>query len=80
MSLHSPPSVQPQPVAANDALAPPPSPCVRNCCLDDAEVCLGCGRTLDEILEWHQASVPRRLAILDAAGQRVDSRLKRTRL
>lgn len=32
------------------------SPCVRNCCLDHQDVCLGCGRTLDEILAWHDAS------------------------
>lgn len=31
------------------------NPCVRNCCLDDKKVCLGCGRSLPEILEWHHA-------------------------
>ena len=25
------------------------SPCIRHCTLDDADICLGCGRTLDEI-------------------------------
>jgi len=28
------------------------SPCVRNCCLNDNDVCLGCFRTLEEIREW----------------------------
>lgn len=28
------------------------SPCVRICCLDERNVCLGCGRTLDEIRDW----------------------------
>jgi predicted Fe-S protein YdhL (DUF1289 family) len=28
------------------------SPCVRVCCLDDDNVCIGCGRTLDEIRRW----------------------------
>jgi uncharacterized protein len=28
----------------------PASPCIRNCCLDAAEVCLGCGRHLQEII------------------------------
>ncbi|MEI6706264.1 MAG: DUF1289 domain-containing protein [Methylococcales bacterium] len=28
------------------------SPCVRNCCLDDNDICLGCFRTLDEITHW----------------------------
>jgi uncharacterized protein len=31
------------------------SPCIRMCCLDDQEVCLGCFRSLDEIRNW-QAS------------------------
>ncbi|WP_083794677.1 DUF1289 domain-containing protein [Vibrio sp. 16] len=30
------------------------NPCVRNCCLDDDDVCLGCFRTLKEILGWNQ--------------------------
>ncbi|WP_435236887.1 DUF1289 domain-containing protein [Psychromonas sp. PT13] len=28
------------------------SPCVRSCCLDGNDVCLGCYRTLNEILNW----------------------------
>ena len=81
MSLHSPTSMlRPRAAATTEAVASPPSPCVRNCCLDDAEVCLGCGRTLDEILEWHQATAPRRHAILETSTQRMDARLKRARL
>jgi predicted Fe-S protein YdhL (DUF1289 family) len=62
------------------ATTAPASPCVRNCCLDDAEVCLGCGRKLKEILEWHQATPARRQVIVDDAALRVQSRLKRMRL
>ena len=32
------------------------SPCVRNCCLDNADICVGCHRTLEEILAWGNAS------------------------
>ena len=32
------------------------SPCVRNCCLDENDICLGCGRLLDEILRWRSMS------------------------
>jgi hypothetical protein len=46
------------------------SPCVRNCCLDEREVCLGCGRSLDEIKAWSEASDGARLAILDQAARR----------
>ncbi len=28
------------------------NPCIRNCCLDENDICLGCFRTLDEILAW----------------------------
>ncbi len=30
------------------------TPCVRNCCLDQYDVCMGCFRTLEEILHWHE--------------------------
>ena len=41
-----------------------PTPCVRNCCLDDEDVCLGCRRTLAEILAWSQAGAAERREIL----------------
>ena len=43
MALHDPRKAPPDPLK---------SPCVRNCCLDDEDVCMGCGRTLDEIRSW----------------------------
>lgn len=54
-----------------DPLRPlPDSPCVRNCCLDDDEVCLGCGRHLSEITGWMTATAEQRDAILERAAQR----------
>lgn len=50
------------------------SPCVRQCCLDDADVCLGCLRTLEEILAWGEADDMRRLRILDAVARRRQQR------
>ncbi|SNY52746.1 Protein of unknown function [Arsukibacterium tuosuense] len=47
------------------------SPCVRNCCLDQQDCCLGCGRLLAEILEWHQASEQRKQQIIQLAQQRL---------
>ncbi|WP_082768727.1 DUF1289 domain-containing protein [Paraglaciecola hydrolytica] len=32
------------------------SPCIRNCCLNNEDVCLGCFRTLNEILQWSELS------------------------
>ncbi|HET8709818.1 MAG TPA: DUF1289 domain-containing protein [Spongiibacteraceae bacterium] len=51
----------------------PPSlanPCVRQCCLDDDEFCLGCGRHLEEILRWHRVSDSERNEILERAATR----------
>jgi predicted Fe-S protein YdhL (DUF1289 family) len=47
-----------------------PSPCVRNCCLDDELTCLGCFRSLDEIREWGVVDGDRRRVILQNAEQR----------
>ncbi|MEE2729449.1 MAG: DUF1289 domain-containing protein [Pseudomonadota bacterium] len=46
------------------------SPCVRNCCLDQEDVCLGCGRTLEEIRNWSQYSAQEREQVLAAAQRR----------
>jgi predicted Fe-S protein YdhL (DUF1289 family) len=46
------------------------SPCIRQCCLDDNDVCLGCFRSLEEITAWGDASDSRRRRILDRAAQR----------
>lgn len=47
------------------------SPCVRNCCLDERDVCLGCGRRLAEILSWHSAAPAQREKIRMLAAQRL---------
>jgi predicted Fe-S protein YdhL (DUF1289 family) len=57
----------------------PASPCVRDCCLDEADVCMGCGRSLQEILQWHAASAEEREAIKAAAKLRLDERRSRQR-
>ncbi|WP_163831317.1 DUF1289 domain-containing protein [Spartinivicinus ruber] len=50
------------------------SPCVRNCCLDNNNICIGCFRSLDEILEWHRASEARRKQILANAKARQENK------
>ena len=50
------------------------SPCIRNCCLDGQEICLGCGRHIQEIVRWHQADDDERRAILVRAEARRDAR------
>lgn len=47
------------------------SPCVGICRLDERAVCVGCGRTIDEIAEWSRAGEARRRTIVaDAAIRR----------
>jgi predicted Fe-S protein YdhL (DUF1289 family) len=44
---------------------PIPSPCIRNCCLNEEDVCLGCFRSLTEVVGWADADSPTRQTILD---------------
>ncbi len=49
---------------------PVPSPCVDRCCLNDNDVCMGCFRSLQEILDWGGADSQARLEILGLAAER----------
>jgi predicted Fe-S protein YdhL (DUF1289 family) len=55
------------------------SPCVRNCCLDEDNVCMGCGRSLDEIVAWSTASPADKAAILERSRERARHRAERYR-
>lgn len=48
----------------------PKSPCVRNCCLTPEDICLGCFRSLDEILQWSQTDTQGKLNIISNAKTR----------
>jgi|GEM_PF-505000 len=49
------------------------SPCVRNCCLNEEDICLGCFRSLDEITGWYQADdAARRIILLEADRRKKD--------
>ena len=66
------PNLGAQQVNDNENLAQ--FPCVRNCCLDDDDICLGCFRSFEEIKHWNEALEPERFAILKNAQQRKDTR------
>ena len=53
------------------------SPCVRNCCLDEEDVCLGCNRSIEEIIRWGESGDEERLAILEKAKERLAERLEK---
>lgn len=46
------------------------SPCVRNCCLNEEDICLGCFRSLDEIIHWSESTDAERRTILASTEQR----------
>ena len=48
-----------------------PSPCIDVCTLDDDELCVGCGRHIEEIAAWGSAASALRLRIADAARERL---------
>jgi predicted Fe-S protein YdhL (DUF1289 family) len=52
---------------------PTASPCVRNCCLNQNDICMGCFRSLNEIVEWSNADNSRREAILLTSQKRRSS-------
>lgn len=49
----------------------PPSPCTGTCTLDPlTRLCMGCARTIEEIMAWPNASAAQKHAILAAIGHR----------
>ncbi|MGH8283510.1 MAG: DUF1289 domain-containing protein [Gammaproteobacteria bacterium] len=53
------------------------SPCVRICCLDDDNICIGCERSLDEIRRWSEMPEQERLETLRQADERREVRRRR---
>ncbi|MDZ4262983.1 MAG: DUF1289 domain-containing protein [Pseudomonadota bacterium] len=51
-------------------LLPISSPCVRNCCLNSNDICMGCFRSLAEIVNWGAANHQERQFILNCVAQR----------
>lgn len=53
------------------------TPCVNICVLDDAAgICIGCGRSGDEIARWVQMSPAERRTVMDTLPERL-KRLER---
>jgi len=52
---------------------PVSSPCIGICELDPHKLCVGCRRSIDEIVEWPRASAARQREILRATAQRTAS-------
>lgn len=50
------------------------SPCIKVCVLDAHSVCVGCGRSLEEIASWSRLSADEQREICLKAAQRRQSR------
>ena len=46
------------------------SPCVRHCCLSEEDICLGCFRSMEEIMQWGSASDQDKEKIIHIARKR----------
>ncbi|WP_085300377.1 DUF1289 domain-containing protein [Cognaticolwellia mytili] len=46
------------------------SPCVRNCCLDKQDFCVGCNRHIDEIMAWRKLNSKAKQDVLMLCQQR----------
>ena len=55
------------------------SPCVRNCCLDVNDICLGCFRSLTEITSWLKVDEITRQQYLQNAKKREAQRYAKQR-
>jgi predicted Fe-S protein YdhL (DUF1289 family) len=49
------------------------SPCIRNCCLNEQDICLGCFRTLDEIRGWNASLEADKVKVLEQAQIRKEA-------
>lgn len=49
------------------------SPCIRNCCLDEEEICMGCFRSLTEIMQWREVNEQEKLTIISDALERKEA-------
>ncbi len=48
----------------------PASPCIRQCCLDEQDICVGCFRTINEIIHWSASSNAEKIQIIERCKER----------
>jgi uncharacterized protein len=58
------------PTARTERDSHPDSPCILNCTLDLDDRCLGCGRSLDQIVRWSLMSKDEQWAVIDELAAR----------
>lgn len=63
-----------KPAASNASVA---SPCVRQCCLNEQDMCVGCGRYLLEITGWLNFTDEEKMTVVLNAQQRLEQAARR---
>ena len=63
-----------EPASLRISMSPVPSPCIRNCCLDSDDICVGCYRSLSEIMRWSESSDDEKSEILAKCRVRCEER------
>ena len=58
---------------SSEGIPPVASPCIRHCTLNDQDVCIGCGRTLADIVGWTRMSDAEKAQCVAQAAERVRS-------
>jgi predicted Fe-S protein YdhL (DUF1289 family) len=53
-----------------DSQARVASPCIKVCVLDARNVCVGCGRTIEEITTWSRLTPEQQRLVCERAAQR----------
>lgn len=51
--------------SSEDRSARPLSPCISVCTLDEDKICLGCGRSMQQISAWARMSVAQQWEVID---------------
>ena len=54
------------------------SPCIGNCTLNENDVCIGCGRLLNEITSWQSYSDRQRQLVLEQSVKRKQGLFQKT--
>jgi len=54
-------------------------PCIRQCCLNEEDVCVGCFRTFEDMRKWHKVSDEEKNEMLRLASVRKNNDLYGTR-
>jgi predicted Fe-S protein YdhL (DUF1289 family) len=45
-------------------------PCIKKCCLNEEDICLGCFRSFNDMLKWNKASINEKTEMLKMAEVR----------